>query len=140
MSHSDPLISVIIPNYNYARYIAATLDSVARQDHGPIELILVDDASNDNSLDVARRVLANDKRFSRIVLIAQPTNKGKLAAINRALEEVQGPYSIILDSDDLLTPHYISRCLSALLAARKAQAHIGFVYTDCYLIDENGKS
>ncbi len=140
MSSNDKLLSVIIPNYNYARYLAATLDSLVQQDYVPMELVLVDDASNDNSLGVARDFLAKKgDRFVRALVLEQPENKGKLAAINRGLGEIQGEYTIILDSDDVLTPQYTRRCVDTLEAVRQTQAHIGFIYTDCQLIGEEGE-
>lgn len=141
MSSNKKLLSIIIPNYNYGRYIAATLDSVIKQDYQPIELILVDDASTDNSVAVARDYLAkHQNRFTRAELLEQDSNQGKLAAINRALLDIRGDYTVILDSDDLLKPDYLTRCVETLEAVRTTQAHIGFIYTDCQLIGEDGEN
>lgn len=132
------LLSVIMPNYNYGRYIAEAIQSLAGQDYRPIELIVVDDASTDNSLEVVEETLSQIDSFERTEVISIKANGGKLAAINCALGKIRGEYSIILDSDDYLTPHYVSRCVTELLSAQKADPRIGFVYTDCTLVSDDG--
>jgi glycosyltransferase involved in cell wall biosynthesis len=134
-----PLLSVIMPNYNYGKFIAKAMESVYRQDYGPIELIVVDDGSTDNSVAEIEATLAKSP-LQRAELVVMPENAGKLAAINRALSEIKGKYSIILDSDDILLDHYASHCIAKLEEAHKADPKVGFVYTDCNLIDESGAS
>ena len=134
------LLSFIMPNYNYGQFIAEAIASAAAQDYVPIEIIIIDDASTDNSLDEIRRALGQTNAFSRVEVIALSENVGKIGAINRALEKIQGEYCIILDSDDLLTPGYATRCIDELVAARQGAPHIGFVYTDCNLISAEGKT
>lgn len=136
---SAGLLSVLIPNYNYARYIAEAIASVAEQDYRPIELIIVDDASTDDSLEVIEATLSKLDCFERTEVITLEANRGKLGAINCALEKLQGEYSIILDSDDFLTPNYATRCIGELLSAQKADSRIGFVYTDCTLVSSDGE-
>lgn len=137
--NSAHLLSVIMPNYNYSQYIAEAIQSVAQQDYRPIELIVVDDASTDNSLEVVEETLSQIDSFERVEVISMKANGGKLAAINRALGEIRGEYSIILDSDDCLTPQYVTRCIAELLSAQKADPRIGFVYTDCTLVAHDGE-
>ncbi len=139
MSAQKPgLLSVLIPNYNYAGYIAESIASVAAQDYAPIELIVVDDASTDNSVEAMKAAVA-DAGLSRVEIIALDANVGKLGAMNRGLEIIEGEYLIILDSDDRLTPEYASRCIAGLKAAREKNEHIGFIYTDCNLISATGE-
>jgi len=133
------LLSVIIPNYNYARYIAEAIESVAAQDYAPIELVVVDDASTDNSVEAINEAVAGIGNLARIEVIALEQNVGKLGAMNRALEVIEGEYLIILDSDDRLTPNYATRCIAELKKARAENEHIGFVYTDCNLISADGE-
>lgn len=133
------LLSVIIPNRNYGKYIADTIHSVADQDYDPIELIIVDDASTDNSVAVIEETLRQITRFKNVELIKLDDNVGKLGAINRATGRMTGEYCIILDSDDYLTPGYTSRCVAELQQARKEQPNIAFVYTDCNLVGDEGE-
>ena len=135
---TNPLLTVMIPNYNYAPYIAQAMESVAAQDYAPIELIVVDDASTDDSATVIRQTAEKLTNLARVETIILPENRGKLGAMNRALPEMKGDYLIILDSDDFLTPGYATRCIADLEAARQDDPKIGFVYTDCNLTAADG--
>lgn len=131
---SAELLSVIIPNRNYGSYIADAIYSVAEQDYDPIELIIVDDGSTDNSVAIVDEILRDITRFKNVEFIKLDKNIGKLGAINRAAKVISGDYCIILDSDDYLTPAYASRCISELKQAREENPRIAFVYTDCNLV------
>lgn len=142
MTHAtdDGMLSVIIPNHNYGRFVAETIASVARQTYGPVELVVVDDASTDGSADIIRKALDAAGTLAGSHLVALGENVGKLGAINRALGLVRGKYLIILDSDDLLTPGYAERTIAELERARATDPTIAFVYTDCLLISEAGEA
>jgi len=104
-----PDIAVVMANYNGARYLAAAIQSVIRQTLTDWELILIDDASTDDSLAIAREAAGTD---ARIKIFAQPSRKGPGAARNRALELVTANWIAILDSDDLMPAkrlEYLSR-------------------------------
>src|SRR5690606_11487333 len=91
----SPLISVIIANYNYGRYLAETIESVLAQTYPNVEIIFIDDGSTDNSLEVAQQY--------PITILAQE-NQGVSAARNNAAQYARGEYVLFLDSDDLLYP------------------------------------
>ncbi len=133
------LLTVVMPNYNYGRFIAEAIGSVAAQTYGPIELIVVDDASTDNSVEVVRETLPRMTSLFDTMLIALEENVGKLGALNRALPHVRGRYFMILDSDDLLTPEYCSRTITELDKAIEEDPHVGFIYTDCTLVSQTGE-
>ncbi len=133
------LLTVLIPNYNYGRYIGEAIASVAAQDYPDIELIVVDDGSSDDSLAAIARALAATPRFAAAKVLALKPNGGKLAAINAALGDIHGEYLITLDADDRLTPNYAARCIAELTALRRADPHIGIIYSDCLLIDSAGQ-
>ncbi|MBK5910536.1 hypothetical protein CCR85_03395 [Rhodothalassium salexigens] len=132
-------LSVLIPNHNYAAYIGQTIDSVLAQDYGPIELVVVDDGSTDGSVDVIEAALDRAGHLARTKLVALPRNRGKLGAINAVLDQLTGDYLITLDADDLLVPTYASRCIDVLEAERATDPAVGFVYSDCLLIDSQGE-
>ena len=136
----EGLLSVVIPNYNYAAYVAEAISSIAAQDYAPIELIVVDDASTDNSVEVIEQALAGAGNLHSTRLIALEENIGKLGALNRALAHVTGHYFVIHDSDDVLTPGYATRTIAELEAARAADPSIAIVYTDCMLISASGET
>ncbi len=132
------LLSVIMPNYNYGRFIGHAIESVIAQDYRPIELIVVDDGSSDDSLERIAEALDRPHELSRVEVVAMPENRGKIAAMNRGLELAKGDYCIILDADDFLSKSYVSRCVDELVKARQEDESIGFVYTDCNLVSEHG--
>lgn len=134
----EHLLTVAIPNYNYGRYIRRAIDSVLAQDYADIELIVVDDASSDHSVTEAEAALADQDRLHRGELIRLETNQGKLAALNAAIDAATGRYFIILDADDWLAEHYATRAITELRARREINDAIGFIYSDCNLMDVDG--
>ena len=108
-----PLVSILIPAYNAAPWIDATLESALGQTHPRCEVIVVDDGSTDETLTIAR-----SKEAKGVRVIAQP-NAGAAAARNRALEVAQGDFIQYLDADDLLSPEKI-RAQLATLASKPA--------------------
>jgi glycosyltransferase involved in cell wall biosynthesis len=109
---AEPGISVLIPVFNGARFLAAALESVAGQTHAALETIVVDDGSTDDSAAVAARFA-----FARVV---RQDNRGPGAARNRAFAEARGEHIAFLDSDDLWRPAKLEHQL-AELAARPEQ-------------------
>lgn len=106
-----PRVSIIIPCYNAAAWLPAAIESALAQTHRDIEVILVDDGSQDDSLAVARRYESQGVR-----VISQP-NRGASAARNHGLRLAQGDYIQFLDADDLIAPDKIARQLDALAVA-----------------------
>jgi glycosyltransferase involved in cell wall biosynthesis len=96
------LVSVIIPTYNRANLIRETLDSVYEQHYRPIEIIVVDDGSKDNTEIVVRRWSEQLSDGSLTVMYHQQENQGVASARNRGFKESQGAYVQFLDSDDKL--------------------------------------
>jgi glycosyltransferase involved in cell wall biosynthesis len=106
-----PLVSILIPCYNAAPWLAATIESCFAQTWTAHEIVLVDDGSTDNSLSIARNF---ERRGVRV--ISQP-NRGASAARNEALRASCGDYIQFLDADDLLAADKLERQLSALAEA-----------------------
>lgn len=109
-------ISVIIPNYNYGRYLAETIESVQAQTWPDVEIIVVDDGSTDDSLEVAMRY--------PVTVVSQP-NQGVSAARNNGASLASGTYLLFLDSDDLLYPDSLEVLVNAL---EEAGSSVGFSY------------
>lgn len=121
------LVSIVIPSYNHAHYIARAVESVLVQTHSELELIIVDDGSTDNSLEYLRGL-----QDPRVRLIEQP-NAGAHNAINRGLEMARGSHLGILNSDDIYHP---TRLADALAALEKGNADL--VATWIEVIDSAG--
>lgn len=102
-------ISVIMPAYNVEKYIGKSIESVLRQTHQNLELVIVNDGSKDNTRDVVQAYMARD---TRITYIEQP-NKGVSAARNTGMKAATGEYIAFLDADDL----YLDDCLEKLYKA-----------------------
>jgi succinoglycan biosynthesis protein ExoO len=108
-------ISVLMANYRGAATLPEAMASVLRQSHADLELIVVDDASGDDSAAIVRQAMAADPR---VRLIEQPTNAGPSAARNRAVEAATGDWLAIMDSDDILHPARLERMLAAAEALK----------------------
>lgn len=104
------LVSVVIPNYNYGHYVCDAVDSVLKQDYDQIEIIVVDDGSTDNSVEVLM------KYGSQIKLI-QNSNYGAPMARNAGLINSTGSYIAYLDADDYWHPTKISKQVALLQAS-----------------------
>jgi glycosyltransferase involved in cell wall biosynthesis len=122
---ANPLVSVIVPCYNYGRYLKECVESVCVQTYANVEIVIVDDESNDDSVAVAEALIAAHSPRS-IRLIRQKHAGLAAASRNTGMAACQGAYILPLDADDRIAPDMIVRCLSVLRANRGA----GFAYTD----------
>lgn len=108
------LVSVIIPVHNREELILEALDSVKTQTYRPIELIVVDDGSSDNTVEVLETWKAENESPNLTVHVIEQENQGAPVARNRGLIESKGEYIQFLDSDDLLHPQKIEIHANAL--------------------------
>lgn len=127
MGKVTPLISVIIPNHNYGRYLGQAIESVLRQSSPPHEVIVVDDGSTDNSLAVLRGYHDRIRWF-------QQDRQGVSAARNRGIRESRGRLLAFLDSDDVWHPEKLARQV-----ARFTTPAIGMVGCGVQRIDPAGR-
>lgn len=97
-----PLVSIIIPNYNSEKYIAESIKSCIGQTYSNIEIIVVDDASNDGSLSIVRE-------FDGVRIYQNPENKGACYSRNYGIQIAKGKYLKFLDADDILVNDSIER-------------------------------
>ncbi len=118
---SDPLFTIIMANYNNAKYIAEAIDSVLAQTFVNWEIIIVDDASTDNSLEV----IDNYLRDKRIRLLRHDVNQGYTAALKTGIANVRSEYFGLLDSDDIITPNTIE----VMYAAHIEHPDCGLIYS-----------
>jgi glycosyltransferase involved in cell wall biosynthesis len=118
-----PLISVVIPAYNAAPFLAATLTSVFAQSHRPLEVILVDDGSTDDTLAIARG-------WTPLLRIHHQANAGPAAARNRGIEIAQADYLAFIDADDTWLPGRLTRHLAILEGRPELDIVLGLVRLD----------
>lgn len=132
-----PLVSVAIPAYNHAAFIEACLASVCAQTYAELELVLIDDGSRDDTLEVARRFIEPRRaRFRRIVLERQE-NQGVSAASNAVIAACRGEWVHLLGSDDVLHPDKVARIQQAI--ADWDCPDLALVHADADTIDEHGQ-
>lgn len=128
-----PLVSVIIPNYNHARYLEQRLDSVFNQTYCNFEVIILDDCSTDNSLEVINRYKDNP-HLSQIVV--NETNSGSpFKQWDKGIHLANGDVIWIAESDDYCE----SNMLEELVGLYTTQSDIVFAYSSSILVDENGQ-
>jgi glycosyltransferase involved in cell wall biosynthesis len=111
LSRAVPELSVVVPNYNHARYLESALRAHLEQTRPPLEVIVVDDASTDDSVAIVER-LARDHPRLRLIRLAK--NGGVNAAINRGLREARGDYVCFSAADDLVTADFAARSMETL--------------------------
>ena len=106
------LVSVIVPVYNSEKYIAEALDSILASDYADIEVVCVDDGSTDGSLEILREYGLRDSR----VRVYSQQNAGACAARNYAISLATGEFILPVDSDNKITPTFISRAVAVMLS------------------------
>ena len=111
------MISVIIPTYNTALLIERTIRSVLAQSCQDFEILIIDDCSTDNTLEVVKTI-----KDERIRILEQPENRGPAAARNRGLAEAKGEYCAFLDGDDYWEPDFLKETSGFLDAHPEAVA------------------
>ncbi len=107
----EPAISIVMPAYNAEKYLADAIESILTQSFKDIEVIVVDDASTDRTLEIAQKFQQQDKRLRYIVL---PTNQGVSAARNHGLASAGGEFVCFSDADDLSLPTRLQAQYEAL--------------------------
>jgi glycosyltransferase involved in cell wall biosynthesis len=122
----EPLVSVVIPCYNYARFLGEAIESVLAQTYPHFEIVVVDDGSTDGSFETAAR-------FSKVRLIRQE-NQGLSAARNTGLRESRGSFLVFLDADDRLLPDALETGVHFL----RARPECAFVVGQSVYISEEG--
>jgi len=118
-----PLISVVMPCYNAARYLAQAVESALGQTYGRVEIVLVDDGSNDGSAEVAARMAV--KYPGRITRL-HAGRIGPYPARNLALRHIQGELVAFLDADDWWDPEALEKLHGAMTAAEADIAYCGW--------------
>ncbi len=127
MTTEHPLVSVVVPAYNAARTLSATVESILAQTERDLEVIVVDDGSSDGTVEVARAV--DDERVRVVVR----ENAGASAARNTGIAEATGTWVAFLDSDDVWVPVKLERQLAYVAAHPDVHA----VQTGAFFVDNN---
>jgi hypothetical protein len=126
-----PTVTVVIPNYNYARYLRQRIDSILGQTYQDFEIVYLDDASTDNSHDVLQSYLPNE----RLRVLVNERNSGCVfAQWNRGVGLARGKYIWIAEADDFAAPQFLERLVGCL----DADPDVGLAWCDSWKVDEAG--
>ena len=125
----QPLVSIITPSFNQARYLEATIRSVLSQGYPHIEYMIVDGGSNDGSVDIIK------KYESKLAWWVSEKDKGQTDAINKGFARAQGEVLAWINSDDTYEPGAVSGAVKYL----QEHPEVGMVYGDCNFINESGR-
>lgn len=124
-----PLVSIVTPSFNQARFLPETIQSVLGQDYPNLEYLIVDGGSTDGSLEVIRRYA------DRLAWWVSETDQGQTDAINKGFGRARGEILAWLNSDDTYLPHAVSEAVAFL----RDHPEAGMVYGDANLVNENGQ-
>ena len=108
---SRPTVSVVIPCYNYGRYLRQAVESAVGQEGVEVDVVVVDDASSDETPVVARALAAE---HPNVRVITHRTNAGMIRTFNDGLRAAEGTYTLLISADDLLTPGALARATALL--------------------------
>jgi hypothetical protein len=127
-----PTVSVVIPCYKYGRFLDQCVGSVLDQEGVDVRVLIIDDASPDDSAQVAARLAAADERVEYRV---HEENRGHIATYNEGLLGwADGDYSVLISADDVLTPGSLTRATAVL----EANPNVGFVYGHALTWNDSG--
>lgn len=124
ISANEELISVIIPLYNQGRFLEETILSVINQTYKNWEIVIVNDCSTDDSLEIAQKLCQKYSSFA-ISVHSNSINSGVSATRNNAIRQCRGKYFIPLDSDDKIAPTFMQKCMQTML-----ESGVDIVYVD----------
>jgi glycosyltransferase involved in cell wall biosynthesis len=126
---SQPLVSIIVPSFNQGRFIRRTLDSILAQDYRPIEIIVIDGASTDETVSI----LEEYSRHPELQWVSE-RDSGVVEAVNKGFARARGELGGIQSSDDF----YLPGAIGAAVAALQADARLAFVFGDIAKVDAEG--
>jgi len=130
------LVSIITPSFNSEKFITETITSVQNQTHKNWEMIIVDDCSKDNTVEIIEEIIKSDRR---IKLIKLEQNSGPAIARNKGIQAVSGKFMTFLDADDIWFPDFIENSIKTILTQkihfvfssyRRSDEALNFIYSD----------
>lgn len=127
-----PLVTIVIPTYNYAEKIGRAINGVITQTISNYECFIIDDGSTDNTEDVVKQLTTHDARFH----YHKQGNAGVAVARNRGIALGTAPYVCCLDADDTIEPQFLEACVGALLKDKD----YAIAYTSLRLVLADGRT
>jgi glycosyltransferase involved in cell wall biosynthesis len=122
------ILDVLVPCYRYGRFLPGCITSILSQSLSDVRVLIIDDASPDDSAAVAQQLAKQDRR---IEIIAHQTNYGHIATYNEGIEWASSPYFLLLSADDLLAPGALKRAVCLM----EARADVVLTYGACIKLE-----
>ncbi|MHB8522753.1 MAG: glycosyltransferase [Limisphaerales bacterium] len=135
LQQSQALVSVVIPLFNHARYVACCLTSLMDSGYRPLEILILDDGSTDNSFEVVQAWSARHSDPDVVVRLTRQPNQGLTRTLNRLVTRANGEFIVLLASDDYLLPGGVGWRVEALQNHPQWLA----VFGDGMVVDEAGR-
>lgn len=135
MTLTTPLVTVIAVCYNHSRFVVECLESIRQQTYRPIHLVIMDDASTDQSLHIIRDWISHNAIES--IFIHHTENKGLCRTLNEALGFAKGKYVSMISTDDVFMPDKLCHQVAQM---ERLPEDVGVLYSDASQIDEDGRA
>lgn len=132
VSDVENTVDVFIPCHNYGRYLDECVESALSQAGCKVRVLIIDDASTDDSLAIARRIAAADPR---VEVLEHPVNRGHIATFNEGIAWASAEYMTLVSADDLLAPGALARATNVM----RANPNVGFAYGRLIHFSEDGE-
>src|SRR5690554_4575467 len=138
----NDLVSIITPTFNSEKYIQQTIQSVQNQTYQNWEMIIVDDCSSDNTIQIVEDIQNTEPR---IILIKSDKNSGPAVSRNKGIEKAQGKYLTFLDADDIWFEDFIQNSIDTIQKTgihfvfssyKRSDENLNFVFSD-FIVPEN---
>ncbi len=126
-------VDVIVPCYNYARYLRECVESVLSQSGPSVRVLIIDDASTDNTAEVASELSKQDQR---VVFLQHSVNRGHIATYNEGIDWTSAKYLLLLSADDCLVPGALDRATTLM----EKYPNVGLVFGNAIEVDELGQT
>jgi glycosyltransferase involved in cell wall biosynthesis len=126
-----PLVSVVIPNYNHAKFLPKRIESVLNQTYNLIEVLILDDASSDNSIEIIRKYKQKDKRIQ--VYLNEINSGSTFLQWEKGISLAKGEYVWLAESDDYADPKFLSSCIQMVMSNKD----VGLIFCQSWRVDEN---
>ncbi|MBM3542911.1 MAG: glycosyltransferase [Alphaproteobacteria bacterium] len=131
-THASVTTTIVVPNYNHAQYLSDSLSSIVSQTRLPDEVIVIDDASTDNSVELIETILADKPNWR---LIRNNERRGVIVCLNMGLAQAKGDWVLFLGADDGLLPNFLESALTQVKAAPSA----GLISACTMIVDGTGR-
>jgi len=133
---TQPLVTVVVTNYNYEKFIYACLESIARQTYRSFKCLVVDDCSSDSSPQIVTEFVASQLADGRFSLIRHEENLGQMGGFLTGLQHAEGPFIVYVDADDLLLEDFLA--VHVDVHAGRCEP-VAFTSSNQYQINGNGE-